>query len=153
MGVDLSPRQIDLARSRNKSSHVEYLVGDATLLPEVVQGKFDKISLYFSFQYLERMKDGRDAIAGMLSLLKPGGRIVIGDVPDHRYLHKFYPSIPKRLRYYLRLLAGKSDMGKFWKEAEVIRICRQYGARCERREQPAFLPYSHYRCDYLISIT
>lgn len=149
-GVDLSDELIFAASQHAAASNIAYQQGDATRLAEVVSGPFDKINLYFSFQYLDTFQKGKQAIEGMLRLLQPGGILFIGDVPDEAYLSVFYPRWDQRLRYRLNLMIGRSMMGKFWKENELRKICLQLGAQLSRLQQPSDLPYAHYRVDYLI---
>jgi hypothetical protein len=117
-----------------------------------VKGAFPKVSLYFSFQYLDSFSKGQKAIREMLALLKPGGKILLGDVPDQQYLIRYYGGAFNSFRYYhVGNLLGRNDMGRFWSEKELQRICRESGVRCEWLAQPEWMPYAHYRSDCLIS--
>ena len=149
-GCDISEELIRLAKENHANSKVKYLAGDATQLTSFINTKFDKINLFFSFQYLDSYSKGFSAIREMSQLLKPNGRIFLGDVPDYEFLSRFYPSYPARLKYLLKLRLGKSEMGKFWKEAEIARICGELGLTYQRLLQPEDLPYSAYRVDYML---
>ncbi|MEZ4772395.1 MAG: class I SAM-dependent methyltransferase [Bacteroidia bacterium] len=150
LGVDISPEQIQLANTHFSSPTIRYQVADALALTSHVEGPFDRINLYFSFQYLDSYKKGRAAIMGMAALLKPGGKIFIGDVPDDAKIAVFFPSQMARFRYRISHFLGRHPMGKFWKEAEFQKICREVGLNCEKRTQPGDLPYAAYRVDYVI---
>ncbi|GAB4427577.1 MAG: hypothetical protein OHK0039_45960 [Bacteroidia bacterium] len=150
IGVDLSPAQIAIARQRHSAANIRYVVGDVTRLQDLGLPPADKINLYFSFQYLERPAHGGAALAGMASLLRPGGRMLLGDVPERSRLAVFYPSARQRLGYHLRLALGRSPMGRFWSEAEMQTIAGQQGLAVTKLMQPGDLPYAHYRCDYLL---
>ncbi|MDX2250119.1 MAG: methyltransferase domain-containing protein [Bacteroidia bacterium] len=149
-GVDISPEQIRRAKTHSKALSITYQVADATQLTSHVEGTFDRINLYFSFQYLDSYSKGRAAIREMAKLLKPGGKIFIGDVPDAAKLPVFYPSLIARIRYKISHLLGRHPMGKFWKEAEIQKICREVGLSCVTLAQPGDLPYAVYRVDYVI---
>ncbi|MEZ4828486.1 MAG: class I SAM-dependent methyltransferase [Bacteroidia bacterium] len=151
-GVDISPEQINQANIHSSAPNISYQVADATQLTSQVQEKFDRINLYFSFQYLDSYKKGRAAIREMATLLKPGGKILIGDVPDHAKLSVFFPSQMARFRYRISHFLGRHPMGKFWKEAEIQKICWEVGLTCEKRTQPGDLPYAAYRVDYVMNL-
>lgn len=148
LGIDLAPAMIESARKHSTDSNLLYVQGNATEANDLVDGPFDKILLQFSFQYLSR-KEGQKAIQGMKQLLKPGGVIVLGDVPDRSKLAVFYPAFGARLKYHLQRWRGTDQMGKFWSEVEMNQI--REGMRVEKLEQPTHLPYSDYRVDYRLS--
>ncbi|MEM7373475.1 MAG: class I SAM-dependent methyltransferase [Bacteroidota bacterium] len=150
VGVDLSEGLVQQAQSHFPRTNISYLQGDATRLGEVVNGPFDKINLYFSFQYLDSFSKGKQALTEMLGLLAPGGTIFIGDVPDMRYLSVFYPSWIQRMKYHLNLMLGRSLMGKFWSEKELGRIAKGLDVSVSCLEQAPDLPYAHYRVDYVV---
>ncbi|MDX1907240.1 MAG: class I SAM-dependent methyltransferase [Bacteroidia bacterium] len=151
VGVDISPPHIRLARAQHTAPGLTYLTGDATRLGDVLDSTFDKICLYFSFQYLDTYAKGLLAIQGMARLLKPGGRILLGDVPDSARLRVFFPRWQDRARYYLQVASGRSPMGKFWSADEIRRIAAACGLRVSVLSQPTHLPYASYRTDYVLT--
>ena len=148
--VDISAEQLKIAKKKYSENNITYLQANAMELTHHLKASFDKINLYFSFQYLDSYKKGAIAIAEMLKLLKPDGIILLGDVPDREFLSVFYPDPKIRVKYYLSRLRGRDQMGKFWKQSELERIAIQNQCKVERLNQPPKLPYSHYRVDYLI---
>lgn len=150
VGVDISEEQLSAAGQKAISENIVYQYGDVIDLTDYVRGEFDKISMYFSFQYLDSYRKGKKAISQMIQLLRPGGEIFIGDVPDYDRLANFYPSSWDRFKYHTNQLLGRSLMGKFWKESEIHSICENLGIRYAKMEQPRHLPYAGYRVDYLI---
>ncbi|MEO1450533.1 MAG: methyltransferase domain-containing protein [Bacteroidota bacterium] len=150
IGVDLSAGQIARAQELFPDTKVQYRTGDAAALPVDLQGPFDKINLYFSFQYLDRPGQGAAALAGMAARLKPGGSILLGDVPDLALLDQFYPQLLDRWRYRLKVRLGRSLMGKFWAAKEIARMAHANGLELEVLDQPSHLPYAHYRRDFLL---
>jgi cyclopropane fatty-acyl-phospholipid synthase-like methyltransferase len=155
LGLDLSESQLAMARQRGGPNHLTYACADAVALDaffesHAPQDQFDKINLYFSFQYLDTFQKGKQAIAGMLNRLRAGGRIFIGDVPDQQFFSSFYPTPQARLNYFLKSKLGKNDMGKFWSASEMQRIGKELGIKVIRKVQPEFLPYASYRVDYLL---
>ncbi len=76
VGVDLSPRLIEVAR-RNHGRLAQFVVGDATALPaapELAPGTFDAASFLLSIQDIDPLDR---AIASAAGLLKHGGRLGI----------------------------------------------------------------------------
>jgi cyclopropane fatty-acyl-phospholipid synthase-like methyltransferase len=151
LGVDFSAAQIRHAQEDPPLPGLSFQVADALQLSEVLEGPFDKILLYFSFQYFDTRRAGAQVIAHLLRLLAPGGQILVGDVPDWGRLHVFYPSRWARWRYRLSRLLGRDRMGRFWSERKLRRICQRLGAEVEFLPQPPSLPYAHYRFDLRIS--
>ena len=151
--VDISARQLEVAKKKYAKDNITYLQANVLELNRHLDIKFDKINLYFSFQYLDSFRKGNQAIIQMLKLLNKGGMILLGDVPDHDHLSVFYPNLRIRLRYQLGRLLGRDQMGKFWKYAEMKKIATQTSCSLERLVQPAPLPYAHYRVDYIIRKT
>lgn len=146
-GVDLSEGMIEHAKHQFSAPNIEYHQGNVADIGELVTGKYDRILLQFSFQYLSK-SEAEKALNGMTSLLAPGGKIVLGDVPDNAKLHVFYPSYLSRLRYRLARWRGTDRMGAFWSEEDIRRMAK--GLRIQKLEQPAVLPYSDYRVDYVM---
>ena len=149
VGVDFSPAMIKVAQG-NALPNIEYIVGDVRNLPELPHERFDKICLNFSFQYFENYETGRTVIAGLLKKLKPGGRILISDIPDRSRQWHFYRTWKSRLFLIYQKLNGKNAMGKFWCRHEIASICRELQVEGIFLPQTSELPYSHYRFDYLI---
>lgn len=76
VGVDLSPRLIDVAR-RNHERLAQFVVGDVTRLPatpELTPGAFDAASFLLSIQDIDPLDA---AIASAAGLLKRRGRLAI----------------------------------------------------------------------------
>jgi ubiquinone/menaquinone biosynthesis C-methylase UbiE len=151
VGVDFSEVLIDQAR--NNFPSIEFICADALELNSSTFSsiQFDRINLYFSFQYFDSVHKGRKVIEHMLPLLAPGGKILLGDIPDREYFFVFYNSIRKIAYLIKKMLEDKNDMGKFWSEEELLLICKQLGLKGEKLSQPRNLPYSHYRMDFILS--
>ncbi len=157
VGVDISSEQIALAEAHASKDNIRYHLADVTKLlqdpafPTIApQGGFDKINLYFSFQYFDTQTKGKAALKAMLHFLKEDGILLLGDVPEQKYFNTFYPTLKSKIKYHLKRLIQQDDMGKFWNEKTLKQIAHSLGAQIERIEQPAHLPYADYRCDYLI---
>ena len=73
-GIDLSPRLIDLARTKSPGGEIDFRVADLSApLPDLVQ-HFDAVASYL---VLNDVEDYRGFAATLASVLKPGGRLVL----------------------------------------------------------------------------
>ena len=80
--VDGSPAMLEQARKNlAANTNVEYRQGDSNALP-LKEGSIDVV---FANMYLHHCPDPAGAIAEMVSVLKPGGRLVITDLDTHPY--------------------------------------------------------------------
>lgn len=150
-GVDQSEELIKIAQNKYKEMNCEYVEGSAIDLSEVLLNKkFDKIYLQFSFQYFDKKNDGKRVIRQLLKCLKPDGKLFIGDITNEEKFSVFYNNPIKKLRFIKGKLQGKNVMGKFWKPSELDEICGKLNVKGTSLKQPKELPYAHYRFDYLI---
>ncbi|MFA6259856.1 MAG: class I SAM-dependent methyltransferase [Bacteroidia bacterium] len=113
---------------------------------------YDVINLYFSFQYFETMQQGEKVLRNLIPLLKPGGVLLLGDVPDQDHLFRYYNSFRRILQWIKQSLTHSNNMGKFWSEEELNLICSKCRVKGEKLKQPVYLPYAHYRMDYRITV-
>lgn len=150
LGIDFSAPHVKIAKESFCADNITFLLGDARQLPGIEANTFEKINLFFSFQYFDSYEEGEQVIIQMANKLKVGGKILIGDVPDAAKLHVFYPSFFQRLRYRLARIRGRDLMGRFWKESDMRKMAARAGLHIEKREQPKDFLYQHYRVDYLM---
>lgn len=148
-GIDFSSALLKTARKHN-APNVQYIEANALDFTTKFKEKAEKIMLYFSFQYFDTYSQGEKVILEMTKALKPGGVILIGDIPDRQHLWEFYNTLPDKLRYYKNKLLEKNEMGKFWSKAELDKICKDNHLVGTPIKQPESLPYSNYRFDYRI---
>lgn len=150
VGVDFSEKLITAAQEHNESMNVRFIEEDATQLSRSLDFKFDKILLYFSFQYLNSTQ-GALVISEMKSLLKPGGKILIGDIPDQKKFWVYYDSFLKRVFYFKQWLVRQPKMGKFWSEKEMNALAAKNYFQGIYLTQDSALPHAHYRFDYVMT--
>ncbi|MCG9880964.1 MAG: class I SAM-dependent methyltransferase [Bacteroidia bacterium] len=146
-GVDFSDKLIREAQKLG-SDRMEFYVGDASQFR--LNQDFDKVVLYFSFQYFEEYELGKKVIENMLQHAKPGAKILIGDICDRRKFFTYYNSPSKLISWFKQKLKNKNDMGKFWHPKELDKICLELGVTGTCLPQESWQPYAHYRFDYLI---
>ncbi|MDZ4668450.1 MAG: class I SAM-dependent methyltransferase [bacterium] len=151
LGSDLNIAQNDKAKLKGEllGSKLKYVCGDAQNF--VVEQRFNKLVLYFSFQYFESQEMGKRVIENLIRHAKPGAKILLGDVTDMRNFFSYYHS-PKKISHWLKQqVTGKNDMGKFWHPDELQKICVALKVKGELIEQLAWQPYAKYRFDFLIT--
>ncbi len=146
LGVDLSEKLIAKAKASNSLEKLHFSRANALQLSGLGRS-FNKINLYFSFQYFEDFDSGLRVLSEMNALLRPGGRIFIGDTPDARRWSAYYNNPLKKLRYYYQKTRGTEPMGKFWHPQEFERMAEWLGLQVEIHPEPADLPYAWYRFD------
>lgn len=129
---------------------IKYVCGDATNFE--LGERFDKICLYFSFQYFESVSKGAEVLANLVKHAKPGARILLGDIPDQRKFFVYYNSPRKMSSWLKQSVTGKNDMGKFWHPDELLKICNSLSVKAYVQEQEAWQPYAKYRFDFLIEV-
>ena len=74
LGVDISKKMIEIAKSKNRFKNLEFRVGDIFSLPEE---KFDYITSCFSFHHWPNQQE---SISRAYNLLNEGGKLIIADL-------------------------------------------------------------------------
>ena len=150
IGVDFSKHLISIAQANFINQNIQFICADALYIDKLFNYQFDKIILNFSFQYFN-FHEGKELIFKMSNLLKQDGLIYISDIPNKHKQHLFAGNGLQKLKYYIKYYLKKEPTGKFWSQKELDSICNSYNLKGVVVEQPKYLPYSHYRFDYLIS--
>ena len=143
-------------------SNISYIFGNALEVEKYFENSsFDKIFCYFALQYFDSNK-GRKLIEKLLSLCRPGGQILLGDIPDYNRRWRYYNNIQKKIKYFLGLIYNKVfeyqeqtqhggfGLGFWWKSDMLTEICKDLRVTCKILEQKKELPHSLYRFDALI---
>jgi ubiquinone/menaquinone biosynthesis C-methylase UbiE len=150
VGIDISETLLLKARQRNNLQNATFIKGNALVASEILDQKFDKILLYFSFQYFDSFRKGEQVITQLKKLLNPNGIILIGDIPDAKRFHIYYPTLKSRLRRFLQVITKQEPMGKFWSSKELEKICKKLQLKGQYLKQPESFLYQHYRFDFII---
>ncbi len=115
VGIDLTPKMLDLARRKEAELDlpcgIEWVVGDALGLP-YEDGSFDLVT---SGYMLRNVTDIQKAVSEMHRVLAPGGRVVVAELskPDNSVIRFFYNIYMKRIKRKGRKYdKGKSIDGK-----------------------------------------
>lgn len=155
IALDLSSELIALAKQQ-QLPNTTFEVADALNLQQWPayhhsQAGFDHATLCFSFQYFETVEQGMRVIDEILPLIKPGGKLLLTDIPDRARFFKHYHNFSRIIGLVVQMAKGKNVMGKFWSEEELAFICKKLGVSGTLLKQPTHFTYAHYRMDYLIT--
>ncbi len=133
VGIDISPRMVELARAQNLS-HAEFHIGDLDCLVRF-QASADAVLLIGLIDYLAEPADGLTRLA---ACVKPGGRMVIS-FRNHRSLPRWLRNTCKAI--WSRLHPQKPDKGEttafaapvlensFVPQRDLIPVLREAGFR------------------------
>lgn len=150
VGIDFSAEQIARAlKQTTRHPNLEFAVGDAQSLH--IQQSFDRINLYFSFQYFTDTNAAKQVLNGIYQRLKPGGLALLGDIPHAGKERHYYGSWHGLMKARTRTLLGINPMGRFWHPKTLCTLARQMGFTAQAYPEPEHLPYAHYRFDLLLS--
>jgi ubiquinone/menaquinone biosynthesis C-methylase UbiE len=152
LGVDQAENLIQYAVDLTTLPNVKFILSKAENITQHIEKEsIDKIYLAYSFQYFDKKQQGLLVVQEMLKVLKPGGKILISDIPDAAKESSFYNTLLKKFFRITSLLRNKNSMGKFWHKKELIDITQKLGVKGTVLNQPEHLPYAWYRFDFLIS--
>lgn len=163
-GID-HPSCLEGLKKRFGGDNLRLLPGD--FLDMAIAGPFDKILCYSVLHYLSNKEEVFDFIAKALQLLAPGGRILLGDIPNRSRKQRFTNS--QSGREFERLwqeaahdrddravaaleLAPDPALVQFDDELllEICRRCRAEGFDAYVLRQPSHLPFGNTREDILV---
>jgi len=150
VGVDFSAGQLAHAQKHLLTkANLEFKLADVQSLQ--LQQKFDRINLYFSFQYFVRNRDAENVLKGIFEHLKPGGWALLGDIPNAEKEHNYYQNISGLVRARCQSLLGRNPMGRFWNPQSLSTLAERIGFMTRDLPEPTHLPYAHYRFDLLLT--
>ncbi len=123
VGIDISSRQIDLARSETREPEIEYRKVAAGEVDEKFGPEFDLATAVFLFHYSDSEAKLRRMVRAIFRILKPGGRFAgIVQNPDL----KFFEGVNYRRRFR-RTGDGRIQDG----EKIFLEILGEKGKLCE----------------------
>jgi SAM-dependent methyltransferase len=162
IGID-HPDLIEAAGNRCESENLRFVPGR---FPETnVEGKFDRILIYSVLHYVTDLAEAARFLDAAAALLAPGGRMVVGDLPNVDRKSRFQNSEAGRKFEieWSRLreanpesgpnpLAGVSSIGTFNDQmiVDLIGRYRALGFHAYVADQDPALPFGHTREDLVI---
>jgi len=145
-GVDYSSEMVRLARRLSPRSRFFRREANNLVFPD---NQFDRVLCYSIFHYFPDDDYSQSVIAELIRVAKPGGIILIGDVPDKRHEKEFKlasnPDYEKAIPLIQRYSKWRFFDLESWRENLA-----QKGHRCEILSQPKSLICSSYRKDFRI---
>lgn len=108
---------------------------------------YTHIFCYAGIQYLSH-REAVGFVRSCFEWLRPGGKLMLGDVPDANLRWEFYDSTERRSRYFQTLEEGVDVIGT-WFERDWLRYLGESAGFGKSRflHQPADQIYAHYRFD------
>ena len=98
-GVDFSEKMIEIANDLIPDGN--FFVSPANNLP-FENIKFDKIIAYSVFHYFKNFKYTLKVLNELIRVCKPGGNILIGDIPSLKHYKKLNP-LKKRIKGLIKI--------------------------------------------------
>jgi ubiquinone/menaquinone biosynthesis C-methylase UbiE len=145
--VDLSPQLIARLQERGLPN-VRASVGD---IREAQFGasRFSKVFWYAGIQYIEE-RDIVVVIRRIRQWLKPGGILLIGDVPDRQKLWHYFNDAGRETAYFDGLAKAQPIIGTWLDRAWLEKLCVSAGFReAVAIPQDSALIYADFRFDLL----
>lgn len=128
-GIDLTPKMIEMAKSKNIPGAV-FVVGDCENLP-FENDSFDAIICCQSFHHYPNVQDFFNSA---YRVLKPGGRLILRDMTMNSKAVRWFCN---HIEIPLINLKGHGDVHVYGKD-EVAELCRKAGLAMELFEKRGF---------------
>ena len=128
-GIDLTPKMIEMAKSKNIPGAV-FVVGDCENLP-FEKDSFDAIICCQSFHHYPNVQDFFNSA---YRVLKPGGRLILRDMTMNSKAVRWFCN---HIEIPLINLTGHGDVHVYGKE-EVAELCWKAGLKMELFEKRGF---------------
>jgi SAM-dependent methyltransferase len=168
IGVDLSAAALAVAK-RLRLPNATLRVADGTRLP-FADHELDAATCYDVFTNFPDFSEGAGIIKEMFRVVKPGGRVLVGSVPDQSKQAEFNaqaaqiaasiesrfgapltppaprpPNLASRLRRYFRPPAAPAIVCYDFRREDFIALGRELGAHVQVRDIHPLNPYVGYR--------
>jgi SAM-dependent methyltransferase len=112
--------------------------------------KFEKILFYAGIQYFSELETFQ-VLEKFREILKPGGILFIGDIPDFNKRDSFMSTDDRYQRYFENLKDGKETIGTWFTFDWLSALSEYLGYEsCTLKIQPGYQIYSDFRFDALI---
>ncbi len=151
VGVDFSARLAAEAAQRHASAQLRFACAEAAALP-FATASFDRVVCFNVLLSLPDHAYAQRAIAELDRVLRPGGRLLLGSLPDERCQTRFFELLqrdrpwPQRVLGHLRNRLRPRRTSILWFDVEALRrTFARAGWRAELHDDPPFANYRHYR--------
>ncbi|MEM1142832.1 MAG: class I SAM-dependent methyltransferase [Pseudomonadota bacterium] len=115
------------------------------------QDEYSHIFLYAGIQYLT-YAEAIELLRKCQKWLLPGGRMMIGDVPDQERLWHFYNNAERRNTYFTHAVKGEDIIGTWFEKSWLENLAEHAGfSSVVTQNQPPDQIYAHYRYDAFLT--
>lgn len=128
-GIDLTPKMIEVAKSKNMSG-VDLIVGDCENLP-FAENSFDVVICCQSFHHYPNVQDFFNSV---YRVLRPGGRLILRDMTAKAAPVRWFFN---NVKMPIINLTGHGDVHIYGRD-EVQKLCRNAGLNMELFEKRDF---------------
>ena len=128
-GIDITPKMIDVAKSKNLEG-VTFVVGDCENLP-FEENTFDAIICCESFHHYPNVQDFFNSVQ---RCLKPGGRLILRDMTMGLAISRWFCN---HIMIPILNMQNHGDVHVYGKQ-EVDELCKNAGLRMELFEKRGF---------------
>ncbi len=125
-GIDLTPKMIEVAKSKNMPG-VKLVVGDCENLP-FDENSFDVVICCQSFHHYPNVQDFFNSV---YCVLRPGGRLILRDMTSMCAPVRWFMN---NIEMPIINLTGHGDVRVYGKD-EVAAFCKNAGLKMERFEE------------------
>lgn len=145
--VDISARLVERLNARGLPNvHAQAMdMRNADFAPQA----FSKVLWYAGIQYI----DESDIVQMMRRIrrwMKPGGVLLIGDIPDRRKLWEYFNDPQRQAAYFNGLEKGQPMIGTWLDPQWITNLCHAAGfSQARAVDQPSGLIYADFRFDLL----
>jgi cyclopropane fatty-acyl-phospholipid synthase-like methyltransferase len=113
--------------------------------------EFSKIIFYFAIQHFT-MEESVYLFEKIHKWLSPGGIAYIGDIPDIKFLFKFFDTIERETDFFNSLKKDRPIIGTWYSREFLLKLGNFTGfEKVEIIEQPTCFINAHYRFDLKLS--
>lgn len=154
VGIDFSSKLAATAQRNHGSAARQFAAAEAALLP-FASGAFDAVVCFNVLLSLPDHDYADRAVGELLRVLRPGGRLLLGSLPDQRCQQRFFDVLLAEAPWWRRLGSRAKSWLRPGRERrtqilwfdlpELIARCRAAGCTVELHDDPPFANYRHYR--------
>jgi cyclopropane fatty-acyl-phospholipid synthase-like methyltransferase len=143
--VDVAPELVDKIDTE-KYPNITPRVGDVREI-RLEPASVDKVLIYAAIQYLD-LSEAIEWFLRMHDVLREGGMMLVGDIPDRAKLWTFFNSDEREAVHFESMLKGEAIVGTWFEQDWLLKLAKYAGfSHAEIIPQPDYMIYAEYRYD------